>query len=290
MTAFERHQRLVQQLGGYVDAAQPGGSGVALDSTRTDADVLRQSYRFIRRPEDDASDTWETRLARRYYDRLFREFAIADLSRFKEQKVGLRWRTEAEVASGKGQFTCGARGCDAREGLASYELMFRYQEDGQDKATLVKLRACQACAAKLNYGRSTAQRYRPAGGDKEERGRSSRHRSRSRSKSRSKSKSKSKSRNGRRRRHGQRQGSNKGSDSDCDYGSNSGSDSSRGLRRSSNDSGKKRRSHRSRSRPRHSSDPPQHAQHGGSGDGAITWEGPTDTDMDRWLDEVFAAT
>lgn len=42
---------------------------------------LPQSYRFIRRPEDDAPDTWEVRLARRYYDRLFREYAIADLSR-----------------------------------------------------------------------------------------------------------------------------------------------------------------------------------------------------------------
>ena len=36
------------------------------------------------------------------YDKLFKEFAIADLSRYKEKKIGLRWRTEREVVCGKG--------------------------------------------------------------------------------------------------------------------------------------------------------------------------------------------
>ncbi|KIY96747.1 putative Protein FRA10AC1 like protein [Monoraphidium neglectum] len=143
LTAFERHQRLLRQLGAYDGAGgqEQGGAddpAAALAGIRTDADVLRQSYRFIRRPEDDARDSWEVRLARRYYGRLFREYAIIDLSRYREQKVGLRWRTEAEVASGKGQFVCGARGCGAREGLASFELLFRYQEAGEAKAALVK--------------------------------------------------------------------------------------------------------------------------------------------------------
>ena len=48
------------------------------------------------------------RLARRYYSKLFREFCIADLSRHKEGRVGLRWRTQREVVAGKGQFICGA--------------------------------------------------------------------------------------------------------------------------------------------------------------------------------------
>ena len=44
--------------------------------------------------------------------KLFKEYAIADLSRHKEGRVGLRWRTQ-EVVSGRGQFICGAkvRGC-----------------------------------------------------------------------------------------------------------------------------------------------------------------------------------
>lgn len=42
-----------------------------------------------------------TRMAKRYYDKLFREYALADLTRYKEGKVGLRWRTEREVVEGK---------------------------------------------------------------------------------------------------------------------------------------------------------------------------------------------
>ena len=40
----------------------------------------------------------------------------------QESKVGLRWRTEQEVVVGKGQFACGAKGCDERQALASYEV------------------------------------------------------------------------------------------------------------------------------------------------------------------------
>lgn len=43
--------------------------------------------------------SWESRLARRYYDKLFKEFAIVDLSRASEGKVGMRWRTEEEVGA-----------------------------------------------------------------------------------------------------------------------------------------------------------------------------------------------
>ncbi|KAJ6964646.1 hypothetical protein NC652_002787 [Populus alba x Populus x berolinensis] len=35
--------------------------------------------------------------------------------------IGLRWRTEKEVISGKGQFICGNKHCDVKDGLASYE-------------------------------------------------------------------------------------------------------------------------------------------------------------------------
>ena len=63
--------------------------------TRTDVDVLHEHHQFIRDEEDDAKNTsWGRRLAVKYYRRLFREYAIADLSRFKEGKIGLRWRTE----------------------------------------------------------------------------------------------------------------------------------------------------------------------------------------------------
>lgn len=75
---------------------------------------------------------------------------ICHSCRYKESKVGVRWRTKAEVESGKGQFTCGAKGCNESLGLASYEINFSYAEAGQSKQALVKVRLCPDCAAKLN--------------------------------------------------------------------------------------------------------------------------------------------
>lgn len=110
--------------------------------------------RFIRSEADDAADSWEVRLAKKYYrwflgegaqdalllqprhtaarppglacsapaglaghppprphthSKLFKEYAIADLSRHREGRVGLRWRTQREVVNGTGQFACGAK-------------------------------------------------------------------------------------------------------------------------------------------------------------------------------------
>jgi hypothetical protein len=123
----------------------------------TDEDALRAAHRFLRSPEDEADTRWEARLAAKYYDRLFKEYAVADLSQATSQRVGLRWRTEREVVAGKGQFSCGARGCDSRSDLGTYEVPFAYNEAGEDKQALVKLRCCGPCAEKLHYGRSGQQ-------------------------------------------------------------------------------------------------------------------------------------
>lgn len=110
MGAYERHRRLLASLAHYGAGArgQDPPAPAPLPS-RTDADVLRDSFRFIRSDaEDAAGDPWEVRLARRYYAQLYREYAIADLSRHRESRLGLRWRTQREVVAGKGQFSCGA--------------------------------------------------------------------------------------------------------------------------------------------------------------------------------------
>ena len=109
-----------------------------------------RTHRFLPDPDADPTD-WRTQLAQRYYKRLYREYALADLSRYKEGKVGLRWRTRQEVVDGKGQFICGSLRCDAREGLASFEVPFAYVEGGQAKQALVKVRVCARHAYKLNY-------------------------------------------------------------------------------------------------------------------------------------------
>jgi protein FRA10AC1 len=90
-------------------------------------------------------------MARKYYDKLFTEYCIADMSLYKKCKFGLRWRTQKEVFEGKGQFKCGNQVCGNMEDLASYEMNFGYKERGEKKQALVKLRVCPDCAMKLNY-------------------------------------------------------------------------------------------------------------------------------------------
>lgn len=55
------------------------------------------------------------------------------------------------MVSGKGQFECGNKKCCSREGLRSYEVNFAYEEAGESKQALVKLRVCPKCSYKLNY-------------------------------------------------------------------------------------------------------------------------------------------
>lgn len=101
--------------------------------------------------DDEDSLTWEQKVAKRYYDRLYKEYALCDLKYYKEGRIALRWRTEKEVVLGKGQFICGSTRCDETKHLESWEVNFGYMEDGQKKNELVKLRLCADCSDKLNY-------------------------------------------------------------------------------------------------------------------------------------------
>lgn len=107
--------------------------------------------KFVWDEEQDEADTWEKRLAKRYYDKLFKEYCICDLTFFKQNKIAMRWRVEKEVIEGKGQFICGDKRCSERDGLKSWEVNFGYVEHGEKKNALVKLRLCPDCSYKLNY-------------------------------------------------------------------------------------------------------------------------------------------
>ena len=87
----------------------------------------------------------------RYYDQLYKEFAIVDLSKYKESQFGLRWRTEVEVVEGKGQYICGGKNCRERSDLSIYELPFRYKENNIVKDELLKVKVCIDCGKKLTY-------------------------------------------------------------------------------------------------------------------------------------------
>ena len=53
---------------------------------KTDLDVIREEIKFVW-DEDDVPDSWEKRLAKKYYDKLFKEYCICDLRLYKENKV-----------------------------------------------------------------------------------------------------------------------------------------------------------------------------------------------------------
>ncbi|KAM7381625.1 hypothetical protein PAMA_012461 [Pampus argenteus] len=150
MNAFERHKKFV---GDYIlyYGGQMADFKRSVSKDKTDQDVLRENHRFLWRDEDEDDMTWEKELAKKYYDKLFKEYCIADLSRYKENKFGFRWRTENEVVSGKGQFQCGNKRCEKQEGLKSWEVNFAYVEHGEKRNALVKLRLCPECSFKLNY-------------------------------------------------------------------------------------------------------------------------------------------
>ena len=149
LNAYDRHKELINNYHLYYPGAT---AALRRDSSRdrNDYDVLREQHRFVW-TDEDATDSWERRLAKRYYDKLFREYCICDLTYYKLNKVAMRWRTEKEVVSGKGQFVCGSKHCDANNSLTSWEVNFSYAEHGEQKNCLVKLRLCPECSRKLNY-------------------------------------------------------------------------------------------------------------------------------------------
>lgn len=63
----------------------------------------------------------------------------------------MRWRTEAEVVEGKGQFICGEKSCPANSDLRTWEVNFKYEEQGTTKNALVKQRLCPKCSDMLNF-------------------------------------------------------------------------------------------------------------------------------------------
>lgn len=121
--------------------------------TSSDLEALKGSHQLVRNDTFDEQhcDDWRVRMARRYYNQLYKEFAIIDLTRYKEGKFGLRWRTEAEVINDKGQKICASKHCDQSTVLATFELPFKYAEDGIIKRELVKVCLCDICSTKLCF-------------------------------------------------------------------------------------------------------------------------------------------
>ena len=150
LDAYSRHKKLVND---YLLFYGGSKKDFLRDTTsdKTDYDVIRENHRFLWTDDDKADESWEKNLAKKYWDKLFKEYCIADLSRYKENKFAMRWRVEKEVVSGKGQFVCGSKPCDKKDKLRSWEVNFGYVEHGTKRNALVKLRLCPECSYKLNF-------------------------------------------------------------------------------------------------------------------------------------------
>ncbi|XP_066977728.1 protein FRA10AC1 homolog isoform X2 [Macrobrachium rosenbergii] len=84
LTAYERHKLLINHYVLYY----PGSTALLQRDTskdKCDIDVIRENHRFLW-DEKDTPDTWECQLAKKYFDKLFKEYCICDLSRYKENK------------------------------------------------------------------------------------------------------------------------------------------------------------------------------------------------------------
>lgn len=117
---------------------------------RTDYHVIKDNHKFLW-TDNDKPESWEEEFAKKYYEKLFKEYCIADLSFYKANKIALRWRVEQEVVVGKGQFICGNKHCSEKENLRTWEVNFAYKENDEKKNALIKLRLCPSCSTKLNY-------------------------------------------------------------------------------------------------------------------------------------------
>lgn len=100
MDAYSRHQKFMHDYFAYYN-----GSSKKIESNtpiQTEYDILKKNFKFIRTDEDNDNSTWEKRIAKKYYDKLYKEYCLANLTYYKEGKIALRWRIEKELISGKG--------------------------------------------------------------------------------------------------------------------------------------------------------------------------------------------
>lgn len=84
-SAYTRHLQATDAYLRYY-----GGSIPALEKPRSERDILEENHQFIRRDDEGEVIDEEKMMAKMYYDKLFKEFAVVELARWKEKQVGLR--------------------------------------------------------------------------------------------------------------------------------------------------------------------------------------------------------
>lgn len=84
--------------------------------------ILQKHHQFIRDEQADSNNqqhqqpqasasssslSWEDKLAMSWYSKLFREYALCDLTQYKTGGVAMRWRLESEVLDRVGEVSMG---------------------------------------------------------------------------------------------------------------------------------------------------------------------------------------
>ena len=95
-------------------------------TTPSDMEELKKAYKFVldedegeknegghetSKEESKSASTWQERMVQNYHSHLYKTHVIADLTYYQKGKIGLRWRTKAEVKNGKGVKTCSNKHC-----------------------------------------------------------------------------------------------------------------------------------------------------------------------------------
>ncbi|GAA5882077.1 hypothetical protein JCM16303_005592 [Sporobolomyces ruberrimus] len=186
LNAFDRDKRMWAIRDSYSRGRRPPRS-----KTKHELDILKERHQFVRSNQvDPATLSWEDQLASKYYDSLFKEFAIVNLKHWRSGQIGLRWRTEDEVIQGTGHLTCASMRCSyhtpsqdlvsqalldeddplivdpesskplVHTRLEETEMNFGYVEEGIKKSAVVKVVLCKECGRKLRRGREKAKEER----------------------------------------------------------------------------------------------------------------------------------
>lgn len=112
LSAYHRHRSMIANYQKFhTDTTDP---------TTTNIPILQKHSKFVRTDEDEDSlanisdpmDRFVAEMAKSYYLRLYKEYALVMFGEGK--KIALRWRTEKEVIDGRGQFSCAALNCSVK--------------------------------------------------------------------------------------------------------------------------------------------------------------------------------
>ena len=90
-SAFDRHKQLVNNYLTYYGAQGRAKFKPDTSKYKRDIDVVRENHRFLWEDEegeeiDHKELKWEQRIAKKYWEKLFKEYAITDLTQYKSKK------------------------------------------------------------------------------------------------------------------------------------------------------------------------------------------------------------